>query len=127
MIENIGLFKMANAMATHAAERQGHISRNIANADTPNYRATDMVDFSETLESQAMSLKATRPGHLSGGATASADPQIIERIGEPAPNGNTVSLENEVMQAATVRQQHDMALSIYQAAREVVRSSLGRR
>ena len=126
MIEKIGLFKMANAMAAHAAERQGHISRNIANADTPGYRSTDMGDFAETLANQQNGMRMTRPGHLAG-STSESGAAIVERPGEPSPNGNTVSLEVETMQAATVRQQHDMALSIYSAGRDVIRASLGRR
>lgn len=125
MIDRIGLFTMAHALAAHAAERQGHISRNIANADTPDFRATDLGDFAETLANQQTGMRTTRPGHITGGVSASGAP-VIERHGEPAPNGNTVSVEMETMQATTAKQQHDMALSIYSAARDVVRASLGR-
>lgn len=125
MIENLGLVTMARQMATHAATRQDHIARNIANADTPGYRATDIVPFSEHLQSGGMSLRTTRAGHLtdpgrSGGVA------LAERRDQPAPNGNTVSLEREVVAGAEIKQQHDMALGIISAARDVIRASLGR-
>ena len=46
--------------------------------------------------------------------------------GPSAPNGNTVSLETEMVRATEVRHQHEMALSVYQSALGVLRTSLGR-
>ncbi|EKE43780.1 flagellar basal body rod protein [Oceaniovalibus guishaninsula JLT2003] len=125
----LGLFRMASAMAGHAADRQRHVAANIANADTPGYRATDLPDFATVVNDEAgigpTRMRATRPGHIADTTTPGlAAP--IRRDAQPSPNGNTVSLETEMMQAAGIRQQHDTALSIYSAARDIVRASLGR-
>lgn len=126
MFEKLEILKMAGAMAGHAAARQAHIARNIAHADTPGYRATDLPPFAEVHRSTGgMALKATRAGHI-GGDRAAPAPATIARQGEVSPNGNDVSLEGEMMQAATVRQSHKMALSIYASARDILRTSLGR-
>jgi flagellar basal-body rod protein FlgB len=45
----------------------------------------------------------------------------------PSPNGNTVSLETEMVRAVEVKQQHDMALAVYRTVSDIVRTSLGRR
>ncbi|MFD1807778.1 hypothetical protein ACFSHQ_05285 [Gemmobacter lanyuensis] len=45
MFEKLQIVRMAQALAGHAGARQGEIARNIANADTPGYRARDMPDF----------------------------------------------------------------------------------
>lgn len=42
------------------------------------------------------------------------------------PNGNTVSIETEMMKAVEARHQFDMALNIYRSVSAVVRTSLGR-
>jgi flagellar basal-body rod protein FlgB len=47
--------------------------------------------------------------------------------GAASPNGNSVSLEAEMVKAVDVKQQHDMALSIYRSVSEIIRASLGRR
>ncbi len=127
MFDNIGVMQMAGGMAQHAGERQVHISRNMANADTPGYRATDLPDFASTIGDRGTPMRATRATHLPPVGTAPGMPDAIERRMQPSPNGNTVSLETEMMTAAGVRQQHDMALSIYSAARDVLRASIGRR
>jgi flagellar basal-body rod protein FlgB len=71
-------------------------------------------------------MRTTRPGHLTA---ASASMQLVpERApGREAPNGNSVSLEGEMVKSVEARQAHDMALAIYRATSDVVRASLGRR
>jgi len=123
MFEKLEVFQMAGAMAKHAAARQALIAENIAQADTPGYKARDIASFSDTYRSsnESLAMRATRSGHLAD----SALPQY--RITETAGNGNSVSLETEMMKSAVVRQEHDMALAIYKSALGVLRSSLGRR
>ena len=50
----------------------------------------------------------------------------MERGGEMSPNGNDVSLENEMMEAASARQTHEMAISVYSSVRSMMSSALGR-
>jgi len=71
-------------------------------------------------------MHATRAGHLTG-STQPYDTRIIAGAGSESPNGNNVSLETEMVKAASVRQEHDQALAIYQASLGILRSSLGRR
>lgn len=122
-MSDIGVSSLAHALVAHAASRQELVARNIANADTPGYHATDLAPFAAELDSQAM--KATRPGHLNFDAGMTPG-EAVERPGQPSPNGNTVSLELELMHAAGIRQQHDMALSINTASRDILRTALGR-
>jgi flagellar basal-body rod protein FlgB len=127
MFEKLELTAMAQAMAAHAGARMGVISRNVAQADNPGYKARDLPDFgkvwAQTKPGAAM--RATRPGHLHGTQAAA---ELTSRIsaGSASPNGNTVSLENEMVKAVEVRQQHDMALAIYRSTSDVIRTSLGR-
>jgi len=44
-----------------------------------------------------------------------------------SPDGNTVSLANEMVRSVEVRQQHDMALTVYRNTSDIIRASLGRR
>jgi flagellar basal-body rod protein FlgB len=50
----------------------------------------------------------------------------IDGGGAEAPNGNSVSLEKEMVKSAEARQEHEMALAIYRATSDVIRASLGR-
>ena len=46
--------------------------------------------------------------------------------GADSPNGNTVSLEQEMVKMADVRKDHEMALAIYRNASGILRASLGK-
>ena len=47
MFQSLDILRMAQAYATHAATRQQAIAQNVANADTPGYRARDAIPFSD--------------------------------------------------------------------------------
>lgn len=130
MFEKLEILRQAQAMASHAGARQSSIARNIANADTPGYRPTDIAPFAEAYRDASgdMGLSRTRAGHFGPGEGGTALSEILGRPvpGATSPNGNGVSIEAEMMKAAEVRQQHDLALSIYQNALGVLRTSLGR-
>ena len=76
---------------TIAAARQAAAAGNLANVDTPNYKAVD-VSFADTLDAQV----ATNPGHLGGSPTAKIRTAIIPDAPERR-DGNTVVLDQELL------------------------------
>lgn len=110
---NLNVLRLASQLASYASTRQTVISENIANADTPGYRARDLGDFAATLE-QGMppfTAKVTRPGHIAFGADAHGFKAVDSTVlGAETPNGNSVSLEDQMMRATEVKQSHDMAV-----------------
>jgi flagellar basal-body rod protein FlgB len=131
MFENLGIFSMAQALAKHAAARQAVIAENVANADTPGYRARDLASFEDTFQAgPAAGLRATRAGHVFAGeeAAAAAAARPVYRPNAASPNGNTVSLEQEMFAAAEAMSDHDRALAVYRSAMTILRTSVsGRR
>ncbi|ACM02591.1 FlgB family protein [Cereibacter sphaeroides] len=125
MFEKLEIVRMAQSMARHAGLRTEVVAHNLANADTPGYRAQDLPDF-ESYASGTVGLRTTRPGHLRSAEATAADPVPVEGRGAASPNGNTVSLEDEMVRAVAARQQHEMALAIYQSSSRLIRTSLGR-
>ena len=129
MFEKLDIFQMASGLAKHATARQEAVARNIANADTPGYRAQDIADFAESydaLNSQS-NLKSTRSGHMLTETDRQPGYATIDAPGRASPNGNTVTLETEMMKASAVRHQHDLALSVYKSSMNILRMSVGRR
>jgi flagellar basal-body rod protein FlgB len=127
MFENLDVFKISSAMAKHAGARQALIAQNVANADTPRYLARDLPAFDTTYEAGGgMMQKTTRAKHIhgsgfTGNGVISADNSVN------SPDGNSVSLETEMLKATDALRQHDRALAIYKSALGILRSSLGRR
>ncbi|TCP61194.1 flagellar basal-body rod protein FlgB [Rhodovulum bhavnagarense] len=120
------ILQMAQALARHASARQAIIARNVANADTPGYRARDVAAFSDSYRAVAtLPLRITRQGHL-GATRADTLPRIRPAMAPAAPNGNTVSLEEEMLRAAQTQRANTLALSVYRSALGILRTSLGR-
>lgn len=127
MYDGLEIMRMAHGLAKHASGRQDVVARNIANADTPGYRTHDLKPFSEVYDAgSGQGLRATRAGHLGAGESTLVA-SLSEVPGESSPNGNTVSIEAEMMRSADIRHQHDMATSIYKNSLDVLRTSLGKR
>ena len=127
---NLNILKLASALAAHSSGRQQVITENIAHADTPGYRARDIADFTTTLDSNPggapFAARTTRPGHISFGADPHGfEAEEITALGAETPNGNTVSLEDQMVRAAEVRQSHDMAVGVYAKSLTILRGALG--
>ncbi len=128
MNQNLNVFQLASSLAAHANQRQALIAQNIANADTPGFKARDLAPFTQSFADGGMTMRATRPGHLA----ARASPPMAQIVtdsafGAEAPNGNSVSIEDQMVRAADVRQQHDLAMGIYQKSLQILRISMGRK
>ena len=127
MFEKLQLTAMAQAMSSHAGARMGLIAQNVAHADTPGFKALDLPSFAEAYRAaDPGALRQTRAGHLAG---QDSETRALPRQagGAEAPNGNSVSLEQEMVKAASVRQDHEMALAIYRNTSDILRASLGRK
>lgn len=90
------------------AQRQQLLASNIANADTPNYKARD-IDFNQALQgaltrgTQAPSeLKKTASAHLAGNGagSVSGSPLLYRTTQQGNVDGNTVDMDVERNQFA---------------------------
>lgn len=124
MVENLSLFDLASALARHATWRHRVIAENVANADTPGYRARDVEDF-RAIVKEAFTATATRAAHHHAAGPA-AKPRTFELSLPAEPNGNTVSVEDQALRAAEAQGQHALALAVYAKVVDIYRLGLGR-
>jgi flagellar basal-body rod protein FlgB len=126
----LNILETARASAAHAGAAHALIARNVANADTPGYRALGLRGFAGVMEhgGTAMEMRATRAGHVVASPAGMAAGAVeIPTHGTESPNGNNVSLEQQMAASAEVRVSHDLALGIYRTTLDVLRTTLGRR
>lgn len=126
MFENLDIFKMSSAMASYAGKRQAIVAENVANSDTPDYKARRLPSFADVVDAPPEGQKATRAGHLHGTGSIQAHVGVVTERGDPAPDGNTVSIEREMLEAVNVKREHDRALSIYRSAMKILHTTVGR-
>jgi flagellar basal-body rod protein FlgB len=79
------------------SRRHGAIASNVANADTPGYRAVD-VSFGQQLQRARMGLRTTHPGHRNGsaGGGLSGRDAVVFSGGLPRRDGNDVDIDREM-------------------------------
>ena len=92
------------------SQRQELLASNIANADTPNYKARD-IDFSNALQGALSrgqgAMSTTNQGHIPNGpvaadgkALAYGTPVLYRNVVQGAVDGNTVDMDTERTQFA---------------------------
>jgi flagellar basal-body rod protein FlgB len=128
LFENLDIFRMSHAMATHAGARQALVAQNMANADTPGYAARDLSPFQQLYRHDGSPLlpHATRASHLFGQGNPVAFEPHLDTGAQSDPNGNSISIETEMLRAVDVKRQHDRAIAIYRSSLTVLRTALGR-
>lgn len=99
------------------ASRQELLASNIANADTPNFKAKD-VDFSSVLKEKlssttsATTLSTTSPMHISNNKENGISNNILYRVPlQPSADGNTVDMDAERTRFADNSIKYDASLT----------------
>jgi flagellar basal-body rod protein FlgB len=133
-ITDIPIFSMLRSRLEWAQERQRVLAENVANADTPNYRARDLVapKFDERGATASGSvapvvLARTQPGHLGGPGASQSDFHAMHAAYERAPNGNAVNLEEEMMKVAANQMEYQAATALYTRSLNLLKTALGKR
>jgi flagellar basal-body rod protein FlgB len=81
------------------AHRMEVLAANLANADTPQFKARD-VEFSEVLERTPLELAATDARHVSRTAFSAGEPLKYRVPFQPSLDGNTVEADLELARYA---------------------------
>ena len=103
-MQPVTLFDLAAQQARWLSVRQSSVAGNIANVNTPGYRAADVEPFEKVLDSKHVAIKATDPRHIStgiGGTNIAVRSEENDAVAMPSEN--SVVLETELMKAGEVR------------------------
>lgn len=127
MFDQLEILNMARGLATHSAARQQVVAQNLAQSDTAGYKARDIASFGESYRAASgLEMRTTRAGHVHGDTPPPGLRPFIERGIDGDPNGNTVSIEGQMVKSAEIQTRHEMALSVYRTTIGLIRATLGR-
>ena len=127
-ITDIPILSMLRQRMEWHQERQRVLAENVANADTPNYRARDLAppDFSHEIQA-ALTLDRTNPLHINaqagGGSAFAADSSGRYAI---RPRGNSVTHEDEMMKVASNQMDYEAVTSLYTRSLALIKLAIGR-
>lgn len=128
MFKSIEVFQSAQSLARHSAKQQAVIAKNIAHADTPDFRAMTLPDRSSNGASVGMvaSTRAPRQSHFAMTLPSGAMKPKVDDAAQLSPNGNSVSIEVEILKSIEAERAHKRAMTVYQSALTILKSSIGR-
>lgn len=98
-ISDAAVIEALRRQMAQAAARQLVAASNLANVNTPGYRAR-AVEFSEALDREltgTVQLATTKPNHLDGDRSAIESSVTKEAEGPARRDGNTVQLDRELL------------------------------
>jgi len=129
MFSDLSIFQMSSMMASHAGKRQALAAQNMANVDTPGYQGKRLSSFAEIVGDleYGPALRATRSRHLSDATDGLSLARSIDVKDRPSPDGNTVSVETELLESIAAEREHKRALAIYKSALNVLHTAVSGR
>lgn len=129
---NIPVVNLMRHKLSFLSARQSVLSQNIANADTPGYKAKDLKqpDFGAELakSSGRLAMTASSAHHFQSQQKASAFETIARRTTyESTPTGNNVAIEEETMKMAQGQMEYQTVTNLYRKTIDIFRAAIGSR
>ena len=126
------LMQALNSQMRYTAQRQGLLSQNIANLDTPGYQAKDLkkLDFGNMMSAEAnrLQMRATSPKHLEAVGANSTGPYRADKVRNPfevTPVGNSVSLEDQMAKVSDANEKFQTASSLMKKYTAMMHTAAG--
>jgi len=112
-LSDVYLFKLASQRTGYLSTRQTLIAENVANANTPGYKAVDLKPFAAALQETAISMAVTNPAHLTPTAQELDPPRVREADAANATvSGNSVNIEGEMVKLGEVNRDYSEATNL---------------
>jgi flagellar basal-body rod protein FlgB len=139
----INLFKALSRKMAWLADRQEVLAQNIAQANTPGYKAKDIkpADFRDVLGQtgtvtastasvgRPMALTVTNPAHFTGtrsGPQTAAEFETKDRDAPGRLSGNDVVVEDELAKVGQTAMDYELATNLYRRHVAMFKMALGR-
>ncbi len=134
-ITDVPILSMLRTRLQWAQERQRVLAENVANSDTPNYRARDLAQpkFEEPAQItpttvSSVSLLRTEGGHIGGRSLSGTSFRAETKSNyEVRPTGNAVNVEDERRKVAANQMDYQAATALYNRSLKLIKIALGKR
>ena len=122
-MNDTSFFNLASSRLKWLAESQRVVTENVANADTPGFKARKTSEFADMLKAnEAATLKTTNAQHLSGASGGNGvKVSVDEKTWGESLNGNTVILEQQSIKANEIGENYQLAASLYRKGHDLLR------
>ncbi|WP_398476238.1 flagellar basal body rod protein FlgB [Tardiphaga sp.] len=118
------LMDLASSHERWLSLRQASVSANVANANTPGYRARDIEPFNKILDAKVVPVTVTSPMHITTGSRVEAQAMRKEKTWETVHSGNSVSLEQEMLKAGDINRDYSLNTAIVKSFHRMFMTSM---
>ncbi len=130
-INKLALFNMAKIRMDWGTERGRVLAQNVANLDTPAYKARDVeaLNFRQLAlrESHQVRIAQTSAGHLAPPhATPRFDQHTERQPYETSRDGNSVVLEEQMLKVKSTKGAYDRANALYGKYASLFKTAIGK-
>jgi flagellar basal-body rod protein FlgB len=102
-MDPVNIFAVASQHNRWLSIRQSAVAQNIANVNTPGYKAVDVEPFESTLDSTRLAMAKTRAAHLTPTGSAAGEGEMVEEASwEIVHSGNSVNYEQQLMKSGEI-------------------------
>lgn len=127
----LSLIQVMRLNMAHASERQDVLAKNIANADTPGYRATDLqpLDFSKAMANmeRKVKMRMTDESHYEQSKAKMGDfrVRVDRKPTETTPVKNTVVLQEQMAKVAENNLDYQTTINLYKKTMSIMKMAVG--
>jgi len=120
-----GLFGLASQHNSWLSQRQTLVAGNVANINTPAYKALDLQPFEAMLESARLKLAVSEQGHMAPDPASTAAMSNAEGdLGwEVFHSGSNVIIEQELLKAGAISSAYTLNTNVVKAFHRMLLSS----
>jgi flagellar basal-body rod protein FlgB len=120
----VHLFDLVSQHNKWLSVRQSAVAGNIANANTPGFKAVDTEPFEAVLNSMPLEMAATQAGHIAPPRPSMPVADVRnEEAWDIVHSGNSVVLEQEMIKAGEVNRSFALNAGITKAFHRMLMSS----
>jgi flagellar basal-body rod protein FlgB len=122
---------LTDKMRWHQA-RQGLLAENVANADNPGFKGSDLRQYSfddrlRAVTPPTVSTATTQKHHYATSLSPDSGFEAVDMVNfEVTPRGNGITLEDEMMKVTGNMMDYQAATSVYQKSVKILRTALGK-
>jgi flagellar basal-body rod protein FlgB len=124
-MSEVQLLSLATQKIDWLSMRQLILAQNVANVNTPKYRAMDVVLFESFLDNSRLAMTASNERHIDASQGMPERLQARQdRTGDTNFSGNNVSLENELLKLGETSGQFALSAGLIKSFNRMIMASL---
>ena len=121
----LALLGLASQHMKWLSVRQAAVSQNLANVNTPGFRALEARPFQDVLQRVQTDLATTHADHIAASPLSSASSTLRQADGSDVTvSGNSVSLEQELLKAGDVNRVYALNAGVVKSFHRMLTSTV---